>query len=168
LRTPRDLRQLVKDSFESRCRLQPAGKQHKPGVWIDEGASVHRMARLVAPAYVGRNSQVEAGALITRGSNIEAGCSVAGGTVVEDASILRNTYVGPGLEISQAVVERGRFMHLRRNVAVTIADPSLIGAIEPQSRETPFMFDTVVVPAGVRARNESYGVPGQLSEAFGD
>jgi hypothetical protein len=168
LRSAQDLRRLVADGFHSRCGLQPAGKQVKPGIWIDSGASVDRLARLVAPVYIGRNSHVEGGALITRGSNIEAGCSVGGGTVIEDASILQNTFVGQGLEVSHAVVERGRLIHMKRNVAVTVADASLIGATRPLDSGSAFVVNPVVMPVAARTPAERYAVPDRLSEAFGD
>jgi hypothetical protein len=156
LRTPHHLRQLVRDSFASRCRLKPAGTQVKPGVWIDEGASVQRAARLVAPAYIGKNTRVETGALITRGSHIEANCTVSAGTVIDDASVFSNTYLGPGLEISHAVVERHRLMHLRRNVAVDVGDPTLIGATQAVSYGHTFSVDPADLLLAARQGDEQF------------
>jgi NDP-sugar pyrophosphorylase family protein len=126
LRDARDLRRLVVDAFLSRCSVRPAAPETKPGVWVDDEARVHRRARIVAPAYVGKKARVEADTLITRFSNLEYGCHADYGTVVEDASILANTYLGPCLDVSHAVVEGTTFVDLRRNVVVEIDDASLL------------------------------------------
>ncbi len=123
----RDLRRLVVDAFQGRCAIRPRGREVNPGVWIDDGARVHRSARMVAPAYVGRGTRVRAAALITRFSNLERRCLVDYGTAIEDSSVLPYTHVGRGLDVAHAVVEGGRLMNLSRNVAVTIRDANLIG-----------------------------------------
>jgi NDP-sugar pyrophosphorylase family protein len=122
----RDLRQLVADSFLGRCQIRPNGIQKKPGVWVDQGAQIHRRARLVAPAYIGRNVKVQSDALITRCSSLERGCEVGYGTVVEDASILAGTYLGAGLDVTHAVVSGSMLVNLRHDVALQINDPQLL------------------------------------------
>ncbi len=123
----RDLRRLVVDAFQGRCAIRPRGREVKPGVWIDDGARVHRSARMVAPAYIGRGTRVRAATLITRFSNLERRCLVDYGTAIEDSSVLPYTHVGRGLDVAHAVVEGERLMNLSRNVAVTIRDANLIG-----------------------------------------
>ncbi len=121
-----DFRRLVVDALLSRCALRPGGREIRPGVWVEETAQVHRRARVVAPAYIGSHARVRAASLITRFSNLERGCQVDCGTVVEDASILPGTYLGPGLDVSHAVVCGSHLVDLRRNVALEINDGKLI------------------------------------------
>jgi hypothetical protein len=120
------LRHLVIDSFLGRCSIAPQGKQLKPGVWVEESARVHRRARLVAPAYVGRNTQVHSGAVVSSFSNLERDCKVGKGSVVAYASVLPQTLIGDDLDIASAVVDGNDFMDLNRNVVVKIEDPKLI------------------------------------------
>src|SRR5947209_15736555 len=87
---PRDLRRLVVDGLNSRCRLRPRGFEVRPGVWIAEGAQVERDARIVAPAFIGRNACVSQQCLVTRGSSIESNSVVDYGTVIENTSVLPN------------------------------------------------------------------------------
>lgn len=123
---PRDLRRLVIDSFSSRCRLHPAGTETRPGVWIADGAHVHRKARIVAPAFLGLGSKIEEKCLITRGCNVESNAEVDYGTVVEDSSVLANSYVGIGLDITHSIVD-GRHLHnLKRDVTLEIADAGIV------------------------------------------
>lgn len=123
---PRDLRRLVVDGFTSRCNLRPQVSEIRPGVWMDEGAQVDRSARIVAPAYIGRGVRIAEECLITRCTNIESNCEVDYGTVVEDSSILSNTYLGFGLDISHSIVDGNHLLNLERGVTMEIADPCVI------------------------------------------
>jgi NDP-sugar pyrophosphorylase family protein len=80
----------------------------------------------VAPAYIGRGSRIREDTLITRCSNIESFSSVDYGTVIEDSSILANSYVGIWLDVSHAVVQGNRLLNLERNVLLEFSDTSLI------------------------------------------
>jgi tetrahydrodipicolinate N-succinyltransferase len=143
LEHPRDLRRLVVDGLTSRCRFHPLASEIRPGVWIDEGAQVNRDARIVAPAFIGRGSRVEAQCLITRCSNIESNCQVDYGTVMEDSSILSNTYIGIGLDLSHSIVDGSNLLNLERNVTLEIADPCVIRpnrvASKQQNRHAPMI-----------------------------
>ncbi len=121
-----DLRRFVTDVFRGRCELRPSGKEIRPGVWVEACAQIHRRARIVAPAYIGRGVRVREDTLITRGSNLESSCCIDYGTVVEDSSILTNTYVGIWLDVSHAVVKGNKFANVRRNVVLEISDSMVI------------------------------------------
>ncbi len=137
LADPHDFRRLVADAFLGRCSITPAGREIKPGVWIDEGASVHKTARLVAPCYVGRSTRVQRGAVITRCSNLERNCDVGEGSLVSHASLLPHTMIGRGLDVSAALVDRTGFLDLDRNVLLRIQDPNLISDVPPQKQHVP-------------------------------
>jgi anti-anti-sigma factor len=124
----RDLRRLVVDSFRGRCSIRPRGREVKPGVWVGDGARVHRGARIVAPAYIGEGTRVRASVLITRHSNVERRCDIGHGTVVENSSVLPATFLGRGLSLTNALVAGDRYVHLGRNVTAKIADKRLIGS----------------------------------------
>jgi anti-sigma B factor antagonist len=123
---PRDLRQFAEDCLRGRCESRPSGKQARPGVWMDEKADVHRKARIVAPAYIGRGSEIKADAVITRFSTIEKDCCVDCGTVVEDSSILANTNVGIWLDVCYSVVSGNKLFSLARDAAIEISDASIM------------------------------------------
>jgi hypothetical protein len=135
---PSDLRRLAIDAFLSRCAIRPRGTESKPGVWIDQGARLEGQVRLVAPAYIGRNTVVRAGSLITRFSSIERDCHVESNTVVEDASILPGTFVGNDLDITHSVLQGGRLVHLVHQVSVNVSDPTIIAAIPSVSARKPW------------------------------
>jgi NDP-sugar pyrophosphorylase family protein len=134
LERPIDLRRLVTDSFSSRCRLRPLGSETRPGVWVAEGAYVHRKARIVAPAFLGHGSKVDDSCLITRSSNVERNSEIDYGTVVEDSSIMANSYVGIALDITHSIVNGSYLYNLKRDVTLEIADSGIIrrtGTVSP-------------------------------------
>ena len=126
LENPRDLRQLVVDSFNSRCRLRPQGFEVRQGVWMGEGAQVERGARIVSPAFIGRDVTISEQCLVTRCSNVERDSHVDYGTVVEDTSILPNSYVGIGLDLAHSIVDGSTLMNLHHGVMLKIGDPAVM------------------------------------------
>ena len=126
-----DLRRFVVDVFLSRCSARPTGDETKPGVWVDRSAQVDPRARIVAPAYIGPGTKIRVSALITRFSNVERGCDIDCGTVVEDSSILANTYLGAWLDVSHAVVCGSNLTHLHRKVTIEVKDRKLLGRTTP-------------------------------------
>jgi len=122
-----DLRRFVMDVFQSRCSAYPQGNEVRPGVWIDDGAQVHKQARIVPPAYIGKNTRVGPASLITRSSSIERDCNVDYGTVVEDSCVLAGTYIGTGLDVTHSVVCGNMLIHLNQNLVMEINDEILIG-----------------------------------------
>ncbi len=122
-----DLRRFVLDVFHSRCEARPQGTETRPGVWVGDGAQLHKQARIVPPAYIGKNSKVGPASLLTRSSSVERDCNVEYGTVVEDSSILTGTYIGTGLDVTHSVVWGNMLVHLEQNLVVEINDEVLIG-----------------------------------------
>lgn len=130
-----DLRRLAADILMSRCRMRPQGSEVRPGLWIDEEAQIGRSARLVAPVFIGRKARIADDCLITRSSAVEHHSHVDFGTVVEDSSILPNTYVGIGLDLAHSVVDGSEITNLHHGVRLNISDPVVLrrnGAREQQ------------------------------------
>jgi NDP-sugar pyrophosphorylase family protein len=156
LENPRDLRNLIADGLSSRCWLRPQGFEVKPGVWMAEGGVVDRGARIVAPAFIGRGAKVGNQCLITRCSNLESDSRVDYGTVIEDSSVLSNTYVGIGLDLSHSIVDGNRLANLRHDVILEISDSVVLRRLEEgKSRAEAsrrflanFKFDEVAISSG--------------------
>lgn len=124
--TPWDFRRLVTDVFRRHCKMRPPGKEIRPGVWVEADAQIDRCARIVAPAYIGRGARVREDTLITRCSNLESSCYIDYGTVIEDSSILADSYVGIWLDVSHGIVKGNKLANVGRNVVLEISDPSVI------------------------------------------
>jgi len=126
LESVRDLRRFAIDILTLRCRTRPAGVEVRPSLWLADGAQVARSARLVAPAYIGRGVKITDDCLITRCSNVEANSYVDFGTAVEDSSILPETYVGIGLDLSHSLVYGSEIFNLHHDVRLRISDPVVL------------------------------------------
>ncbi len=124
-----DFRRLAVDAFCGRVQITPQGRQVRPGIWIAEGARVHRGARILAPAFIGEHAKLRASAVVTRCGVLEHHTEVDCGTVVEDSTVLPYTVVGAGLDVSHSVVGFGRIAHLHRQVEVEVEDPKLVGSV---------------------------------------
>ncbi len=126
LETPHDLRRLITDSLTSRCDMRPHGFEVRPGVWMCEGADVKRGARLVPPVFIGCDVKISEQALITRCSNVERNSHVDFGTVVEDSTILPNSYLGIGLDLCHSIVDGNSLVNLQHGVILDIADSAVM------------------------------------------
>jgi NDP-sugar pyrophosphorylase family protein len=125
----RDLRLLALDSFAGVTGIAPCGREVKPGVWIADGARVHRTARLLAPCFIGARSKVRAASLVTRGSVIEHHAEVDCGTIIENSTVLPSSVIGAGLDAINAVIGFRRVWNLKRGVEVEISDRQFVGAL---------------------------------------
>jgi len=132
-----DLRRLAIDIMLMRCATRPNGTQVKPGVWVEPSAQIDRTVRLVGPSYVGRNTRVRPSVLLTRLSHVESDCDIDSGTVIEDSSILSNTYIGPSLDVTHAIVCGSHITNLKKNVALEVLDPLLISSASSGSGSKP-------------------------------
>lgn len=134
-----DLRRFASDLLQGRCNVRPSAREVKRGIWIEDGAEVHRRARIVAPAYIGRGSKVMEDALITRASNVERDCCIDYGTVIENSSVLQGTEIGICLDVCHAVASGNKLLSLDRDVVVEISDASVMrsngsGTNQPKDR----------------------------------
>ncbi len=131
LATPHDLRRLATDALHRRCALQPVGREIRPGIWVGAGARIEKGARLVAPVYIGRRSKVRSGSVVTRSATVEHHSIIDCGTVVENATVLPYSALGPGLDVSHSIVGAKQIFHLKRNAQAVIEDPKLLDELSP-------------------------------------
>ena len=133
-----DIRLLAVDAFLGRNSIRPIGTEVRPGVWIGEGARVHRNARVLAPAFIGARSKVRAAAVVTRGSVLEHHCEVDCGTIVENSTMLPYAYLGAGLDLSHSVLIGENLHNIPRAITVEIRDARLIRSVSRNAASRTF------------------------------
>jgi hypothetical protein len=158
LEGPGDLRRLVVDSLSCRCNLKPAGVEVKPGIWMGQGSQVERSVRLVAPVFIGRGAKVAGQCLVTRASNIESNSQVDYGTVIEDSSVLSNTYVGIGLDLSHSIADGNHLMNLQRSIVLEISDPVVLRRLESKGHVQTANRGPANVESGEIAASSAQGI----------
>lgn len=154
-----DLRRLVVDGLTGRCGFRPHGSEVRPGLWMADGAQVKRGARIVAPAFIGRDVTISDQCLITRCSNIESNAHIDYGTVVEDSSVLSDTYVGIGLDLAHSIADGVILQNFNYDVTVEITDPVVMRSIRQNKVQgesnRQWLTDFRSVEAAIPATNET-------------
>lgn len=128
LRDARDFRQLAVDALCGRAAIRPIGSEIRANVWLGDEARLDGLARVEAPAYIGKRSTVRSGASITGASTIEKDCEIDFATQIHDSSVLREIYIGAGLRVRGAVVGERRLLQLARSVQLDFSNSRLIGS----------------------------------------
>lgn len=105
-----------------------------PGLWVSPRAEIHPQARLVAPAYVGRNVLVAAGATIGPGAVVLEDCAIGADTEVVEALVLPKTLVGPALSVRGAILNGDRYLHAALETTVKVSDPGLVAPLAGSAR----------------------------------
>jgi hypothetical protein len=123
-----DFRQLYTGAFSGECDITPVGDEIAPGVWAGEDVSINPLVTITGPAYFGARTVIHAGSVIAGPAILEQDCEVDCGTTLEDCALTRNTYVGPGLNLKNALAGPGWLYNLDRQTALTINDSKLLGS----------------------------------------
>jgi len=128
LSAPAHLRILTLDAFAGTCAIRPCARELRPGVWVGGGARIHRLARIVAPAFIGSCCTVHSNSVVTRGSSLEHHSEVDCASVIDNSSVMPYTRVGAGLDVEYSVVGFQQVHSTQRQVTVEFEDARLIGA----------------------------------------
>lgn len=122
-----DFRQLCSDAFADRCHLRPIGQEIAPGLYTGEDTFIHSTVTVTGPTYIGTRATVGAGCVISGPVALEHGCQIDCGTSLENCFVTHNTYVGPGLNLKNALAGPGWLYNLEHKTVLTIHDPRLLG-----------------------------------------
>jgi len=104
-----------------------SGRETDPGIWLSRNVSLHPMARLVAPVYIGENCRIGLGVQLGPGAVVGRDCVLEKRCTVADSLILPGSYVGEALELADVIVDRNRLVNVRVGAAVTVTDNFILG-----------------------------------------
>jgi NDP-sugar pyrophosphorylase family protein len=134
------------------------GFETRPGIRLSRGAAVHREARLIPPVLVGAN------AVIGRGATVEA--TVVGDDVmvgprstVRHSVLFSRTYVGRGLGLDGALVDRDRVRRAAAGSWTTVRDPRLLGDTRAPFRARPASLGGRLIAAALLAVSAPVWIP---------
>jgi len=123
----------------------PAAWITMPWGAISPRARIHSEARIVGPVLIGPGCVVAAGATV--GPNVVLSCDVMVGakTTISEAAVLRGTYFGRSLEVSDAIVNGGRVRHVALGVETELPrSDGLMLSLEPQPERVPSLAGRLV------------------------
>lgn len=109
-----------------------SAREVEPKVWLSRDVSLHPSVKLVAPVYVGEGSKVREGAQIGPGTVLGAGCLVDRGSTVTGSVVFPNSYVGAGLDVDHAIIDRNLLVNVRLGTEVILEDEALLASLSGQ------------------------------------
>ena len=110
----------------------------EPGVWIARNVSLHPNTRVHPPVLLGEDSRIEAGAVVGPAVAVGSGCILAEGTTVERTVICPGTFVGEGLELREAVVDRSTLVSVLLGTELELTEEFLLGGLQEVSLRRRF------------------------------
>ncbi len=118
------------DALLGRLKLRVPGRQHKPGVWVGEGACIHASARLEAPILIGAGCRIDAEAELIGPLILGDGCVVEEGAVVEGVINWDGVKAGRASRLAGSILGRDVIVHHEAVVheGAVIADRAEVGA----------------------------------------
>ena len=103
------------------------GRHAAPGVWLSRNVALHPTAQLVPPVYIGADTQVGAGVRLGPDVAIGNGCVLDSRAALANAVIFPGSYVGEGLVLTDAIVDKNHLIHTRRRKVVAVTDNFILG-----------------------------------------
>ena len=106
-----------------------AAREVDPGVWLSRNVVIHPTARLCPPLYLSEDCQVGKGAQVGPGAIVGVGCFLDSGSLIANSVLLPSTYVGRGVELRNAIVDRNLVIDVRRGQEAHVEDDALLSSI---------------------------------------
>ena len=102
-------------------------------IWIARDVALHPDTELIAPVYLDEQIRIEAG--VTLGPNVVLGkgTMVARDSTLENAVVFPGTYVGEGLELVNAVLDRNCLVNTEFNSESFISEQFILGDMAEQN-----------------------------------
>jgi NDP-sugar pyrophosphorylase family protein len=108
------------------------GAEAEPGIRLSRNVQLHPTAGYVPPVFIGENCSVGAGARLGPGTVVGRDCMLDEHCTVTHSVIFPGSYVGPGLELADALVDKNRLINVRLDSAVNVKD----GLIRPLDEDS--------------------------------
>ena len=128
VRTPDELLEANRSVLEKRFpKLMLGTREASEGVWISRNVSLHPTAQLTAPVFIGENCRINAGVRLGPRVAVSHNCLVDESSILSETVVFPGSYIGQGLELNQALVDRNRLANVRVGAAITVTDNFILG-----------------------------------------
>ncbi len=105
------------------------GLEVAPGIWVAGNARVSPRAELCPPVFIGPCCTVGAGTRLGPHAVVGSGCFIDRRSRISHSLLLAGTYVGEGMILDGAVVDRDLAVNPRDNSTKLFADPLTLGSV---------------------------------------
>lgn len=128
VRSPEDLLEANWAVIEKQFpKLMMGARDSGDYIWICRNVSLHPTAQIAGPVYIGENCRINAGAQIGPRVVVGHNCLVDEGSMLKETVVFPGSYIGQGLELSEALVDRNRLANVRVGAAITVTDNFILG-----------------------------------------
>ena len=159
------------DALSGGVKLEIAGAQTSPGVWVGEGVRIDPTARVVAPVVLGRNVVIEAGAVVGPDTVLGNATIVARNARVQRTVAWADAYFGEACSVAGSTIADRNILkdHVDVGEGCVIGSGCTLGSgasVRPNLKLWP---DKVVSSGAVVSMSLIYGIkwPGSLFGAVG-
>lgn len=104
-----------------------------PGIWVSRGVSLHPLAKIVSPVFIGENCQIKDNTQIGPNAIIEKNCIIDSQSHIENSLVLQRSYVGENLDVRNSIIDRNLLINLSLETHVTIRDDFILCELKPPS-----------------------------------
>lgn len=103
-------------------------KEIRPGIFVHPTAKVDKktLERAIGPVLIGKNSDISESVDLIGPVIIGDEVSIEKKATIDSSIILSNTWVGPGVEIKESVVNKNYHLSVPNNYGVFIDDPKIL------------------------------------------
>lgn len=116
-------------------KLMVSGKVKDEAIWISRNVVIHPTAKLIPPLYLGQDCRIAAGCILGPGV-ISDGCIIDKKTSIKESVVLKDSYVGEGLELDDVIIDKSLLVNAKHNSVLNIPDPYILGSMADQSFQT--------------------------------
>ncbi len=128
------------------------GREVEPGVWLSRNVRLPPTVRVVPPVFIGEDVSIAPGVTLGPAAVVGHDCVVDEGSALVSAVVAPGSYVGPGLDLHDVLVDRNRLINVRLGAAVTVVDAFILGSLrEQQARQTASRTAARIVAGGLIA-----------------
>jgi lipopolysaccharide/colanic/teichoic acid biosynthesis glycosyltransferase len=103
------------------------GRDATPGVWLSRNVQLHPTAELTPPVFIGADCSIGPGVRLGPDAVIGNHCLLDSHSTVTRSAVLPHSYVGEGLELADAIVDRNLLVNARLGAALTVSEQFLLG-----------------------------------------
>jgi mannose-1-phosphate guanylyltransferase/phosphomannomutase len=160
--------QAHEDILDGKVRVDVAGFELRPGVWVGKGSSVDPLCQIESPVFIGENCTIDRGAVLGSYTTLGANVRVAERAEVRRTVIGENSYLGPATRVEGAVL--GRSCDLRVGARIepgaVVGEGCLVGA-HAEVRGDVKVYPYKVVEAGAQVNASIVWESGGTRTLFG-
>ena len=100
----KEYRQGVRDALDGRLKINIAGQQLYPGIYVGENTKISRGARLIAPCVIGRDCHIENKAVVGPYTTLAAKCQIGQGALVSNSILWGRVRVFRGVKLDNCII----------------------------------------------------------------